>query len=265
MTQTVECAKHGRSPQAFVCSHLVGEVTALGFNRGEPDEENPFPDAWCDDCEIIREAHGGWNDESQKLAKISLLCAKCYELARIRNTRTRITLADLAKLRWKCATCEEWHSGPCLALSYDSPAYWTWGKHDLQGEQTFLNSDYCSIQGEYFFVRGLIRLPIIGSLEHFCWGVWGSLSRKNFDALIERDKTGIRGHLQPKFSWLSSSITGYPDTLNLKMKVHVQGENERPHFELEKTDHPLSREYYEGISPERVRDLMTDFVREIQS
>src|SRR5512135_1761081 len=111
MTDTIQCATHGESQKAYVCTHLLGEETALGFNRDDPTAENPFPDAWCEDCELIREAHGGWNDESQKLVKISLLCSGCYEKARIRNTHTSVTLDDLADLRWRCGSCEEWHTG----------------------------------------------------------------------------------------------------------------------------------------------------------
>jgi len=67
-------------------------------NRNEPAEDDPFPDAWCDNCEIIRVAtavrnNDGWNEESEKLAKITMLCSECYERARIRNTRTDVTEA----------------------------------------------------------------------------------------------------------------------------------------------------------------------------
>jgi hypothetical protein len=123
MPDTIQCATHGESQQTFVCTHFLGETTGLGFTRDEPSEDNLFPDAWCDNCELIRAAHNGWNDESQKLLKISLLCSGCYERARIRNTRPSVTLADLADLRWKCGSCEEWHTGPCLDFSYASPQY----------------------------------------------------------------------------------------------------------------------------------------------
>lgn len=124
MSNKVQYATHGESEKAFVCTHLLGEAAGLGFNRDEPTPENPFPDAWCDDCEIIRTAHGSWNEESEKLTKITLLCSGCYERSRIRNTRTAVKLSDLAGLRWKCRSCDEWHTGPCLDLSYDSPIYW---------------------------------------------------------------------------------------------------------------------------------------------
>lgn len=183
MAEKIQCATHGEYPQTFVCSHLFGESAGLGFNRSEPATDNPFPDAWCDHCELIRAAHRGWNEQSEKLAKITLLCSGCYERAQIRNTRPSVTLDDMAGLRWKCGSCEEWHTRPCLDFSYDSPQYWSkeherashratllpsWSKN--RGK-TFLNEDYCVINDSDFFVRGLIHLPIIGVAETFRWGV----------------------------------------------------------------------------------------------
>src|SRR5947207_1802170 len=112
MANKIKCQLHGDCEETFVCSHLTGETWGLGFNRDEPSTESPFPDAWCDDCEIIRAAHNGWNKESENLAKFLLLCSGCYEQALIHHTRTGISLDDLADLRWQCGSCEEWHTGP---------------------------------------------------------------------------------------------------------------------------------------------------------
>jgi hypothetical protein len=276
MSGTIQCATHGETRQSFVCSHLSGDSVGAGFNRKTPTTENPFPDAWCDDCEIIRAAGGGWNEASEKLSKMVILCSGCYERARIRNTRTSTSLGDLVRLRWKCATCEEWHTGPCLDFSYDSPYFW--GK-ELEDEPsgtdhasepasnlpgTFLDDDLCAINGNYFFVRGTILLPIIGTRENLCWGVWGSLSRANFAILWEkRDEPGY-GSLPSMFSWLSCQIHDYPDTLNLKMQAHFKGFGRRPEFELEPTDHSLSLEFHNGVTPTRVKDIMMRQLRDAE-
>jgi hypothetical protein len=234
MINKIQYETHGECEETFVCSHLVGRAAGLGFNRDEPSHDKPFPDAWCDDCQLIWEAHDGWNDESQKLAEILLLGSGCYERARIRNTHTTVTLDDLTNMRWKCSGCEEWHTGPCLDFSYDSPAYWqkeheetSSGDDPLPGSSeerpaTFLGEDFCAIDDRDFFVRGLIHLPIIGSAETFRWGVWGSLSRENFDTLLRMAEDPKRAELPPMFSWLSTQIGGYPDTINLKMYAHIQ-------------------------------------------
>jgi hypothetical protein len=265
MAKNVQCAVHGGAREAFVCAHLLGETAGLGFNRDEPTDENPFPDAWCDDCEIIRSAHDGWTEESEKLVKISLLCSGCYERSRIRNTRTGVTLGDLAGLRWKCGSCEKWHTGPCLDIGFVGPQYWRreYGEAnpdmDLSSSanrpNTFLTRSFCAID-EDFFVRGIIRLPILGTAETFRWGVWGSVSRQNFDTLIKMDDDPKRAELPPIFSWLSSRIPEYPETLNLKMHARTRDLGQYPDFGLELSDHLLSQEFHHGISAERVKQIM---------
>jgi hypothetical protein len=65
-----------------------------------------------------------------------------------------------------------------------------------------------------------------------------------------------RVDLPPMFSWLSNRISEYPETLSLKMYAHIQEPGQRPHFELQLTDHPLAQEYHHGITPERVKQIM---------
>jgi len=267
VANNIECPIHGEAEETLVCSHLTEHMAGLGFNREEPSEENPFPDAWCDDCDLIYQAHDGWNDESAKLLEVRVLCSGCYEKTRIRNTRTDVSFDDLAQLRWKCGTCDEWHYGPCLDFGYSAPAHWAEENEATNQIEQFLSGsiehptnllgeDICILDGEDYFIRGLIDLPIIGTNETFTWGVWGSLKRENFEKLLEMNDDPERINLPPMFSWLSNSIDEYPETLNLKMYAHIQKVGSRPIFELEPTDHPLSLEYYDGITPDRVKDIM---------
>lgn len=271
MSNTVNCHNHGECEETFVCSHLTEATAGLGFNRNEPTEEDSFPYALCDNCDLIFQAHQGWTEEAEKLIELRLLCSRCYELSRIRNTRTDVSFEDLSNLRWKCSTCEEWHYGPCLDFSLGAPVYWN-SEYDEANQigffdsgkkglpTNYLDEDICVIDGEHYFVRGLIHLPIIGTAETFRWGVWGSLSRENFEKLMEVFDDPKRTELPAMFSWLSNSIKDYPETVNLKMNAYIQEPGSRPHFDLEPTDHPLSQEYYHGITPERVREIMKRWV-----
>jgi hypothetical protein len=267
VSDTVQCATHGETGEAFVCAHLNVDSVSLGFNRDDPDDEDPFPEAWCDNCEIIHAAYGEWNDESLELTKFILLCTGCYERARIRNTRTAATLDDFSSLRWKCGSCDEWHTGICLDAGFSQPYYWSnefekgsrWIESPEKVKEpssTFLDSEYCAVEGENFFVRGLILLPILGTAETYCWGVWGSHSRENFEKLLHADDTKERVESPPMFSWLSTKIPGYPDTLGLKMYAHVRDSRSRPEFRLEESEHPLAQEFHHGITPERAKELM---------
>lgn len=121
MADTVHCDEHGETEKTYVCTHLVGESSGLGFNCEDPSEENPYPDAWCDACETIRAEYSGWDDVPEGLCDIRLLCARCYERAKIRNTRPSVTLGDLSNLRWKCGSCEDWHWDPMLISDLTDP------------------------------------------------------------------------------------------------------------------------------------------------
>ncbi len=81
---TIKCERHGVGAKAFVCGHLL-HGQRLGFHF-DSNDIGPYPDAWCSECEGIRAAHGGeWNDESEALIEVRLVCGSCYEEIRSRN------------------------------------------------------------------------------------------------------------------------------------------------------------------------------------
>lgn len=90
-SETVECVEHGKARKAFVCQHLV-TGSGLGFLDSGVRPDNPFPDAWCSDCESVRVAEGGesgdWNDRSAAFAQVKLVCSHCYVRIRGQNRRS---------------------------------------------------------------------------------------------------------------------------------------------------------------------------------
>lgn len=277
MPKSFLCREHGEAQQTVVCAHLSVESLGQGFHCEDPAHRKPYLAAWCGDCEIIRAACGGWDRVSADLYDVNLICPACFEHIRIRNIRPAFTLDHMSRLRWKSSSLGQWHTGPRLHFAFSEPYHWDssrdlgtrWSDLDsgnlLRHIRTFLNSEYCAIDGENFFVRGVIPLPIVGTEEFFRWGVWGALSRENFRTLLELDEDPRRAELKPMASWLGSRIADYPDTLNLKMYAQIRKPGKRPLFRLERCDHPLVKEFYEGITPERVKEIMCRRLPSIQS
>jgi hypothetical protein len=84
--ERVDCAEHGKGDATYVCRHLLlGQ--GVGFHQGlNPEEPDVlFPDAWCDACEAVRAEEGDWNERSEAVAGISLLCSACYLRTRLLN------------------------------------------------------------------------------------------------------------------------------------------------------------------------------------
>ena len=110
-----------------------------------------------------------------------------------------------------------------------------------------------------FFVRGCasIEIPVHGADEPLIWGVWVSLSEMSFKTWLKVFEQEHRSHVGPFFGWLNAWLKPYPDTANLKSRVHLRNHGLRPIIELEPTDtdHPLALEQRNGISVHRVAEI----------
>lgn len=156
--------------------------------------------------------------------------------------------------RFKCAVCEAWHEG-MPSFGTLAPHYYHGVPEAERATRCVLNDDLCIVDDEYFFVRARLNIPVEGTEEPFSWGVWVSLSEKNFDDYVEHFEARDRSHLGPYFGWLSTGLTLYPDTVNLRTQVYPRNDGQRPLVELEATDHPLSIEQRDGISLARLADI----------
>ena len=117
--------------------------------------------------------------------------------------------------RFTCTACGEVHEG-MPAFGWPHPIYYTAVPEEERAARCVLTSDMCMIDGEDFFVRGCIEIPVHGQDESFSWGVWTTLSEKSFreyeDIVQFREAVGPRpllrvavlahlglsGHAQPE-------------------------------------------------------------------
>ena len=164
---------------------------------------------------------------------------------------------------WVCPCCGEAHGG-LFDIALNRPGACTADQPvqpnaDLWTSDNVLTEDFCIIDGEHFFVRGVLKLPIVGAPEaYFGWGSWSSLSKPNFDTYVETFDDGEQGDQGPWFGWFSNTLPGYPDTFSLKCQVYPQNNRQRPLFELEPTDHPLSQEQQHGITLDHILDIYAE-------
>lgn len=154
-----------------------------------------------------------------------------------------------------CSQCGQTHNDfPSFHANH--PALYWEVPEDKRASDVFLTTDSCVIADRFFFVRGVIEIPIHDYSDPFLWGVWVSLSEANFFLWQDHYEVPLRSHIGPFFGWLSTSLPLYPDTLNLKTMVHLRDHGLRPRIVLEPTEHPLSTEQHHGISLERVGEMV---------
>lgn len=154
---------------------------------------------------------------------------------------------------YTCSCCGEYHDELPTSYGTVAPAYFEFSPPEEQEKRFELSEDLCVMDNEHFFIRGCVEIPIIGANEEFIWGVWVSLSEANYKKV--KENWNNPGLLEPMLGWFSTVLPCYPDTLNLKAKVHHRADGIRPYIELEPTDHPLSVELRNGITIERVQQI----------
>jgi hypothetical protein len=156
--------------------------------------------------------------------------------------------------KFTCATCGEVHEG-IPSFGWDAPPHYYDIPENERAERCELTSDTCVINNEWFFVCGCLELPILGADLPFVWGVWLSLSEKNFLRYLELYEVKFRDDEPPFFGWLMTTPSGYPDDEILKTNVHLRNDGTRPYIELQPTEHPLSIEQRDGITQERLIEI----------
>jgi len=163
-------------------------------------------------------------------------------------------------LKYKCSGCGQVHEGiPHVVCK--APCYYDGASPEDREKNFKLTSDTCVMkEGDdtHYFVRAAMLMPIRGTDVQFGWGIWVSLSEKNFNRYLAL-RTDEEIAAEPAyFGWFANNIgEDYPDATRLKCRVDLQPGNKRPLVTLEPTEHPLSREQREGMSVEQVAKILS--------
>jgi hypothetical protein len=161
---------------------------------------------------------------------------------------------------WLCPCCGMRHAG-LFDLACGKPEFWQGSEEKspnsvVRTSDNILTEDFCVLGGEYFFVRCVLQLPVVGASDiYFGFGVWATLSKRNFNIYLDTFDSGHQGDLGPWFGWFSNRLKGYPDTLKSKCHVAPREGRNRPYIELESTSHPLAIEQREGITFDRLLEI----------
>lgn len=151
---------------------------------------------------------------------------------------------------WKCPICDAEHEELPTCFGIEAP-WRALVPEDEFDQRVELTADQCVVDGNTFFVRGHIEIPILDHEEPLSFSVWSSLSEASFIEMTTHWHGPERVNDGPYFGWLCSPISIYPSTIHLKLSVHMRVPGLTPLFEVEPTDHPLAVDQRDGINVER--------------
>jgi len=157
-------------------------------------------------------------------------------------------------MKYVCEKCgkehEEWP-----ALTFNSPHYYYILSDEEKETIATIDSDFCTIKhGDHTdrFIRVTLRQTVNDYCEDLDYGLWVSLSEKNFNDYSENYNNEV--HEAGYFGYLCSLIPDYPDTLSIHMNVYTQPGNQRPTIQPhESFAHPFVRDYYDGITKDEAK------------
>jgi len=154
-----------------------------------------------------------------------------------------------------CRTCGQSHDGVPLSFAADFPdIYANMSESDRRG-RTLISSDQCIVDEELFFVRGCLEIPLLDSSDVFVWGLWALVKEEVFNEISESWEEESRETRRGPFkARLANSLSVYPETLNLKLRIVIQPVGTRPLFILEE-EHHLATAQQHGISRSEAMEL----------
>jgi hypothetical protein len=148
-------------------------------------------------------------------------------------------------IRFECPCCNTQQTG-MMDLAKRLPDPIAVLSEEEQQARAHVSADLCSLDGEHFFVRAILYVPIRKTKDSIGFGVWGSLAEQNFKTYFDE----FENHdpqFGPFFSWLCSDLPPY-DCGGLESQMAFQPNNKRPLIHLAESDHPLSVAQREGIT-----------------
>lgn len=160
-------------------------------------------------------------------------------------------------MKYACSCCGQIHDG-LPDLTFDKPGYVNSIPDSEQKQRVRINEDLCVVDEEHYFIRGVIKIPVLDHDEDLGFGVWVSQKKENFEKYLENFDTKDIG---PFFGWLSNEFKyGGESTTNLKTMAYFYGNGLRPLIELEESDHPLSLAQRHGISLDEAWRIIHQFL-----
>jgi len=177
--------------------------------------------------------------------------------------RPNSPIEQLKSGRWRFAGCDVEH-GWLFDLAAHAPDPWPHARDyepnsALRLGDDFLSEDFCVLDDEYFMIRAVLMIPVVGLDDAFGFRCWSTLSRENLEAYIAGFDTGEHADFNAMSGWLCNQLADYIGSDSLAVWVKPRPGRQRPLLWVMDDDHPLAIAQEIGISAERVLEVFSHY------
>jgi hypothetical protein len=152
----------------------------------------------------------------------------------------------------RCSTCGKIHSLESSELVFELPDVIFALTEEVRAQRCDLSADYCALDRERFFLRGLLPFPVKGRSIAYRIGVWAEISLSDFKRVYDRwgdpdqfNEPRIPGVLANNLPLQKR------DTLGLAVSIQLTGPKTRPEYFVQDLEHELHTEQQLGIDQHR--------------
>jgi hypothetical protein len=118
-----------------------------------------------------------------------------------------------------------------------------------------LTTDWCVIDEQRFYIRGILIVPVTDTADEFGWGLWARIGKPAFQRYYELYSAD--GAAEPPFrGHLCGEHRGYEGLDGLEVNVQLRSATERPAFTMLRCGHLLYKEQQRGITLHRVHEIL---------
>jgi len=158
-----------------------------------------------------------------------------------------------------CAQCGKEHPVSEMELTFRRPdVVAALDRRELEA-RVQENRNFCVMDGERFFVRVLLPLPVQGHEQSYCIGLWAEVDRPAFDRIYDLWETPDRGDEPPMNARLANEVPFAEGSLGMNADLQMMGGDSRPCVYLRPSQNPLYGEQQSGISTHRAYEYTSYF------
>jgi hypothetical protein len=152
-----------------------------------------------------------------------------------------------------CRVCGEHHAEELRDIRMGLPdAIFALAEAE-RGTRARLDEDFAVLDDEWFFVRGLLEIPIPDAGERFAYGTWVEVPVRTFKELNQR--WNHPQQFEPATGFVANELAPYEQTIGLKVTLQPVSPTRLPLVQLADGDHQLVRDQRHGITVERGHEL----------
>lgn len=149
---------------------------------------------------------------------------------------------------YQCSCCGQEYNELPLTFGTDVPDYYYSVPPEERGKRIEKEESLCVVDGEHFFHRGTLTIPINNHEHDLVFNVWTSLSESNFIRRNQLWDNPERTKQEPYFGWLQTVIPTYGNTLYIKTYAIENEPGLIPTIKVIEEKHPLKADQENGIS-----------------